>query len=170
MNFAGVKINKYASYSFPGEDLTVYDDDGSVITARSTAGKQPEIRISPDSISAKNIESFNATRDHHGSPFADVTDLEEVALQSSDLEVLESRRVEANEVKSGLGSDLMIKSDSRLEIEGTEGVTMEGRRVELSAGSDVTAESVEGAIVLAAARLQGGSVLKFFLKFEFKVI
>ena len=85
----------------------------------------------------------------------DVTDLDVVALQSSDIEVLESRRVETNEVKSGIGSDLMIKSDSSLDIEGTEGVTMEGRHVELSAGSDVTAESVEGAIVLSAHRLQG---------------
>ena len=136
---------------FPGEDLSVYDE-GSVITARSTAGKKPEIRISSDSILAKNIDSFKA--DNHGIS-VDVTDLDEVALQSSDLEVLESRRVEANEVKSGIGSDLMIKSDSRLDIEGTEGVAMEGRHVELSAGSDVTAESLEGAVVLEAVRLQG---------------
>ena len=136
---------------YRGEDLSVCDD-GSVITARSTAGKKPEIRISSDSISAKNIESFNAS--DHGSSM-DVTDLDAVALQSSDLEVLESRRVEVNEVKSGIGNDLMIKSDSSLDIEGTEGVTVEGRHVELSAGSDVTAESVEGAIVLAAHRLQG---------------
>ena len=123
-----------------------------MITARSTAGKKPEIRISSDSISAKNIESFKA---NDNGISMDVTDLDVVALQSSDLEVLESRRVEANEVKSGIGSDLMIKSDSRLDIEGTEGVAMEGRHVELSAGSDVTAESLEGAVVLEAVRLQG---------------
>ena len=123
-----------------------------MITARCTSGKKPEIRISPNSISAKNIESFNSS-DHRSSK--DVTDLDEVAMLSSNLEVLESSRIEANEVKSGIGSDLMIKSDSSLDIEGTEGVAMEGRHVELSAGSDVTAESVEGAIVLAAHRLLG---------------
>ena len=49
----------------------------------------------------------------------------------------------------------MVKSDSALDIEGTEGVAVEGRRVELSAGSDVGARSLEGAVVLAAQRLQG---------------
>ena len=58
-------------------------------------------------------------------------------------------------MKSAIGSDLMVKSDSALDIEGTEGVAVEGRRVELSAGSDVGARSLEGAIVLAARRLQG---------------
>ena len=70
--------------------------------------------------------------------------------------MLESRGIETNEVKSGIGSGLMIKSDSKLDIDGTEGVAMESRRVELSAGGDVTAASAEGAIVLATARLQGG--------------
>ena len=58
-------------------------------------------------------------------------------------------------MKSAIGGDLMVKSDSALDIEGTEGVAMEGRRVELSAGSDVRARSLEGAIVLAARTLQG---------------
>ena len=80
-------------YFLPGEDLSVHDD-GSGITARCTTdGKKPEIRISPESISAENIDSFNAS-DHH-----DITDLDVVELQSSDLAALESGRVEANEVR-----------------------------------------------------------------------
>ena len=126
------------------------------MTAMSTAGKKPEIRISSESISAKNLEFFKA--EDHESASVDITDLDVVHLRTSDLEALESRRIETNEVKSAIGSGLMIKSDSKLDIDGTEGVAMESKRVELSAGGDVTAASAEGAIVLAAARLQGGGV------------
>ena len=87
----------YLVPNVPGEDLSVLDD-GSVIAARCTEGKKPEIRISPESISAENIDSFNASDPLQRSSI-DITDLDVVELQSSDLNVLESRRVEADEVR-----------------------------------------------------------------------
>jgi hypothetical protein len=55
----------------------------------------------------------------------DLFDLDQVRLLSSNLEVLEANRIEVSEVISDIGSDLRIKSDSRLDVEGTEGVIMQ---------------------------------------------
>ena len=88
----------FSTSTFEGEDLSVHDD-GSGITARcTTEGKKSEIRISPESISAENIDSFNASDHHQKRSSIDITDLDVVELQSSDLTVLDTRRVEANEV------------------------------------------------------------------------
>ena len=60
--------------------MSVSCDVGGAVTAMSTAGSKPEIHISPEAISAKNLEFFKA--EDHESASVEITDVDTVHLVS----------------------------------------------------------------------------------------
>ena len=69
-------------------------------------------------------------------------------MDSHTLESLVASEIETNRIVSPINKDLLIQSDSGLDLEGAEGISVEAKRVELDAGKNILINSEAGSIVL----------------------
>ena len=72
----------------------------------------------------------------------------QISLDSHTLESLIANEIETNRIVSPIHKDLHIQSDSGLDLEGAEGISVEAKRVEFDAGNNIEISSEAGNIIL----------------------
>ena len=138
--------------SFDGEPLEIISPDGGDIVFKIN-GDGPEMRISAtDGVSFTNAENFRLVDPKTGLVHFDINH-PEISVESPDLEELECEELETNRIVSPLGEDLRVKSDSSLDVNGAEGIDINGRFVELNAGGDIELKSTDEDITLDASQI-----------------
>ena len=72
----------------------------------------------------------------------------QLSLDSHTLESLIASEIETNRIVSPIDKDLLIQSDSGLDLEGAEGISIQARRVHFEAGQNIKINSDTGSIIL----------------------
>ena len=67
---------------------------------------------------------------------------------SHTLESLVASEIETNRIVSPIDKDLLIQSDSGLDLEGAEGISVEAKKVHFEAGQNIKINSNTGSIIL----------------------
>ena len=78
----------------------------------------------------------------------------QLSLDRHTLEYLIATEIETNRIVSPIDKDLLIQSDSGLDLEGAEGISVEAKKVQLEAGENIMISSETGSIIL-----EGNSIL-----------
>ena len=101
----------------------------------------------------------------------------QVSLDSHQLESLTASEIETNKIVSPIDRDLLIQSDSGLDLEGAEGISIESKRAHFEAGQNIMISSDRGSITLDGDSISlgplglplGGEGFKGGEKSQFKV-
>lgn len=131
-----------------GEVLFQIDEDFS-------DEKKPGLRISPNEIKFENINSFKVRDPSTGELYFDAF-APQLSLDSHTLESLIASEIETNRIVSPIDEDLLIQSDSGLDLEGAEGISVQAKRVEFEAGKDIRINSESGDIILDSESISLG--------------
>ena len=132
---------------FAGEDLEIIGDDASiVIQADKDDIQSPRMTLSEEGIFVDNVHDLSVLDPETGDVVFSTSD-PELQLPAG-VNHLQTEETEVNSVVSGVGEDMMIRSDRRLEVRGAEGVMLEGREMSLTSSEDISLESVEGEVTL----------------------
>ena len=105
-------------------------------------GGEPQLRVSPHEISLTNVENFRVIDPENGKVYFDAfaPDFD----ISDPIETLAASEVETNRLVSPLNEDLLIKSDSGLELVGAEGIEAEAKSMNFEAGQDMSLTTTTG--------------------------
>ena len=117
--------------------------------------KKPGLRISPNEIKFENINSFKVRDPSTGELYFDAF-APQLSLDSHTLESLIASEIETNRIVSPIGEDLLIQSDSGLDLEGAEGISVQAKRVEFEAGQDIRINSESGDIIFDSESISLG--------------
>ena len=80
----------------------------------------------------------------------------QLSLDSHTLESLIASEIETNRIVSPIDKDLLIQSDSGLDLEGAEGISVQAKRVEFEAGQNIRINSETGSIILDSESISLG--------------
>lgn len=138
--------------SFAGENLDISGEDTKVILQAGMSAKSPRLTLSPDSIRLENVHDLSLLDPQSGEVIFSTSD-PELELPAG-LRVLETEEAEVGRISSPVGEDMMVRSDRELSIRGAEGITIEGKKIDLTSNGDITIKSEIGAV-----ELSGGLVL-----------
>ena len=138
--------------SFAGENLDISGEDAKVILQAGMSAKSPRLTLSPDSIRLENVHDLSLLDPQSGEVIFSTSD-PELELPAG-LRVLETEEAEVGRISSPVGEDMMVRSDRELSIRGAEGITIEGKKIDLTSNGDITIKSEIGAV-----ELSGGLVL-----------
>ncbi len=105
---------------------------------------KPQLRISPHGISLNNIDNFKAIDPATGLVYFDAFAPE--FTMTDPVESLTASEVETNQLVSPINKDLLIKSDSSLDLQGAEGIAVEAKNILLEAGDHMELTSKDGTI------------------------
>ncbi len=105
---------------------------------------KPQLRISPHEISFNNVDNFKVIDPATGLVYFDAFAPE--FTMTDPVESLAASEVETNNLVSPIGKDLLIKSDSGLDLQGAEGIDVEAKNIRLEAGEHMELTSKEGSI------------------------
>ena len=121
-------------------DILFRIDDGS-------NNNSPQLRITPDEIAFENTENFKIVDPVTGEVYFDAF-APELSLDRHQLDTLIATEIETNRIVSPIDKDLLIQSDSGLDLEGAEGISVEAKTIQLEAGENIVISSKQGSIVL----------------------
>lgn len=138
--------------SFAGENLDISGEDAKVILQAGRSVNSPRLTLSPDSIRLENVHDLSLLDPQSGEVIFSTSD-PELQLPAG-LRVLETEEAEVGRISSPVGEDMMVRSDRELSIRGAEGITIEGKKIDLTSNGDITIKSEIGAV-----ELSGGLVL-----------
>ena len=113
-----------------------------VLHGSVSGGGEPQLRVSPHEISLSNVENFRVIDPENGKVYFDAfaPDFD----ISDPIETLAASEVETNRLVSPLNEDLLIKSDSALELVGAEGIEAEAKSMNFEAGQDMSLTTTTG--------------------------
>lgn len=138
--------------SFAGENLQISGEDSPVVLQAGKNAKSPRLTLSPDSIKLENVHDLSLLNPQTGEVIFSTSD-PELDLPKG-LRVLETEEAEVERVSAPVGEDMLVRSDRELSIRGSEGIEMEGKKIELTSNGDITLKSEIGAV-----ELSGGLIL-----------
>lgn len=136
---------------FAKEPMNVVAENGDLVFqvlqgSLRGGGGAPQLRVSPHEISLTNVENFRIIDPENGQVYFDAFAPE---FDISDpVETLAASEVETNRLVSPLKEDLLIKSDSGLELVGAEGIQAEAKSMKFEAGQDMSMTTTTGSITL----------------------
>ena len=133
---------------FAGEPLNFVAENGDIVflVKHGSLGGQPQLRVSPHEITLANVDSFRIIDPATGQIYFDAFAPE--FNMKDHIESLAASEIETNRLVSPINKDLFIKSDSSLDLMGSEGVQVESKSLHMEAGQDITLTSSTGSITL----------------------
>jgi hypothetical protein len=135
---------------FAGEPMNIVAENGDIVFQvrghMDSDLKRPQLRISPHEITLTNVDSFRVVDPSTGRVYFDAF-APEFVMQDP-LETLEASEVETNHLVSPINQDLLIKSDSGLELMGAEGIQVEAKSLKMEAGENMEVTATLGSITL----------------------
>ena len=120
-----------------------------------TDKKKPGLRVSPNEIKFENINNFKVRDPSTGELYFDAF-APQLSLDSHTLESLIASEIETNRIVSPIDKDLLIQSDSGLDLEGAEGISVQAKRVDFEAGQNIRINSETGDIILDSESISLG--------------
>ena len=143
---------------YAGDPIQINTTGGKIlfqIDDNPNDNKKPGLRVSPNEIQFENINSFKVRDPSTGELYFDAF-APQLSLDSHTLESLIASEIETNRIVSPIDKDLLIQSDSGLDLEGAEGISVEAKRVEFEAGQNIRINSETGSIILDSESISLG--------------
>lgn len=131
---------------YANEPLNIVTENGDLVFLVKGQKHEPQLKVTPHQISLTNIENFRVMDPENGQIYFDAF-MPEFGI-SDPFESLDATEVETNRLVSPLNEDLLIKSDSKLDLLGAEGIKVEAQSTKIEAGQDITISTTTGSINL----------------------
>lgn len=138
---------------FAGEELSIIGKESTVtFEAHKDDVSSPKMTLSNEGISIENVHDLNILDPVSGDVVFSTSD-PELELPSG-VKHLETEETEVDSVVSGLGEDMLIRSDRSLTVRGAEGILIEGKEISMTSAEDISISSIQGGVTL-----EGGIML-----------